>query len=308
MRPGPGPSDRQLGPLIIGEVPEVSYEQRDTEVALSFLDDVIDRATVLPGTTPAPASDPAGLGALAAEVASYHWYHTIELPHGIVTPGAYDHRPLLPRYGIPADLEGKRVLDVASSDGFWAFEFEGRGAKVMAIDLDTTDGLDFPARAAEVARQRGLRHPIGDGFALAHRALGSSVERVVGTVYDLDPDRIGRFDLVHSGDLLCHLRDPCRALEQIRSVTTGEALLSEVFDPELGSGLVRYSGGWDMVGWWTPALDTLVQMVVDAGFPSVEVVTVYCLLHLGATKGPWRAVLRARIADQGESSAAAAAS
>ena len=43
-----------------------------------------------------------------------------------------------------------------------------------------------------------------------------------------------------------------------------------------------------------PALGTLVQMVADAGFSHVEVVTTYRLASRGMPDGPWRAVLRAR--------------
>jgi hypothetical protein len=43
-----------------------------------------------------------------------------------------------------------------------------------------------------------------------------------------------------------------------------------------------------------PALGTLVQMVIDAGFSDVEVETVYSLVPRGMAQGPWRAVLRAR--------------
>lgn len=293
------PREQEASPLCLapGEVPAIRFEPRDTDRALAFLQDGIDRHD-LPGAHPASVtSTDTDARTLAEQVASYPWYHTIELPHGIVTPGAYDHRPLLPHYGIPADLTGQRVLDVATNDGFWAFEFERRGGTVTGLDIDTIADLDLPARAAEVAAEREMRKPLSNGFALAHRALASKVERVPGTVYDLDPDRMGRFDLVHSGDLLIHLRDPCRALEHIRSVTAGQALLSEVFDPDLGASeprLVRYLGGSEMVGWWMPSLDTLVQMVADAGFSSIELVTVHRLPQKGSHQGPSRAVLRAR--------------
>src|SRR6478752_5079558 len=61
-------------------------------------------------------------------VASFpHWYHRIELPGGVVTPG---HNPInAPSYGIPDDLTGKRVLDVGAWDGFWTFEALKRGAR-----------------------------------------------------------------------------------------------------------------------------------------------------------------------------------
>ncbi|MDP9073091.1 MAG: class I SAM-dependent methyltransferase, partial [Actinomycetota bacterium] len=283
----------------IGEVPAVSFEPPDIERALAFLKDDIDRKE-LPGATPAPNSaDDPEVHALAERVAAYPWYHTIELPHGIETAGYYDHRPLVEIYGIPDDLSGKRVLDVATADGFWAFEFERRGGDVTALDIETTADVDLPPKVRQLATQRGYADSLGDGFELAQRLLGSKVKKVVGTVYDLDPDQLGRFDLVHTGDLLLHLRDPIRALQQLRTVTDGTFLLSDVFDPTIGwpqrpeTGVSHYLGGCEMAGWWMPALGTLVQMVIDAGFSAVEVVTVYSLVPRGMSDGPWRAVLRA---------------
>ncbi len=55
------------------------------------------------------------------------WYHTLELP-GLTTHGTFDMRQYVPRYGLPASLEGKRVLEVGTWDGFWAFEFESAAA------------------------------------------------------------------------------------------------------------------------------------------------------------------------------------
>src|ERR1700678_4471248 len=61
-------------------------------------------------------------------------YHTIELPGGVTTPGQSDLRKQARRL-LPADLRGKRALDVGTFDGFWAFELERRGAEVVAIDI-----------------------------------------------------------------------------------------------------------------------------------------------------------------------------
>jgi tRNA (mo5U34)-methyltransferase len=238
--------------------------------------------------------------ALARRIEAHPWYHTIELPEGIITPGVYDHRPLVGVYGLPDDLTGKSALDVGSADGFWSFELERRGARVTAVDVETTADLDFPPAVRRMVAEQGLVHPIRGGFELAHELLGSRVKAVNASVYELDPDRLGLFEFVHAGDILLHLRDPFRALERIRSVTAGEALLSDVFDPGLdefgktGHEVARYLGGWNSAAWWIPALSTLAQMIFDAGFSDVEVVTTYRLDQLGSLPGPWRAVVRAR--------------
>src|SRR6266536_1928744 len=176
-------------------------------------------------------------------------------------------RPLVAEYGLPDNLTGKCALDVGSADGFWAFELERRGARVTALDIETTADLDLPPAVRRMVAERGLAHPIGRGFELARELLGSQVKAVTSGVYDLDPDRLGRFDLVHAGDILLHLRDPVRALERIRSITAGEALLSDVFDPnldELGQvdqQLACYLGGWNSAVWWIPSKSTLAHMV-----------------------------------------------
>ncbi|MEJ7764165.1 MAG: class I SAM-dependent methyltransferase [Acidimicrobiales bacterium] len=287
---------RSGGQLEIRPVPAVRFERRDPDHALAF---VRGRIACRAYSPQGQAEVEDGPEALARLVEGRPWYHTIELPHGIVTQGAYDHRALVPHYGIPSDLRGKRVLDLASADGFWAFEFERRGAEVTALDIETTADVDLPLPVRQRAAELGLSDPITDGFKLSKRALKSGVEHLTGTIYDLDPARLGQFDLVHTGDVLLHLRDPLGALEQIRRVTRGEALLSDVFDPRLtstpgGEGLpAMYLGGGN-AAWWRPGLVTLVQMVADSGFSDVEVVTTYNLVAWGQDEGPWRAVLRAK--------------
>src|SRR5919198_6637873 len=81
---------------------------------------------------------------LGARVRSIEWYHTQELAPGVVTPGMFDLRPYVRRYEVPDDLSGSRVLDVGTFEGFWAFEFERRGASVIALDVDRIQQLDWP--------------------------------------------------------------------------------------------------------------------------------------------------------------------
>lgn len=237
---------------------------------------------------------------LAARVAATGWYHTIELPGGIVTPGVYDHRPLVPHLGIPSDLRGMRVLDVATFDGFWAFEFERRGAEVVALDLARwTDG-DQPAGMREYMIAHGLDGETGVGFRVAHEALDSKVKRITTNVADLDADTAGTFDMVHVGDLLLHVRDPLLALQRVRAVTSDWALVVDSVNRALpgpaGRHVTEYRGGWPWreYHYWLPTLDTLAQMVLDAGFADVEVQAVF-RLDLRQTRGAWRAALVARV-------------
>src|ERR1700692_3668441 len=42
--------------------------------------------------------------ALRKQVASLEWYHTLDLAHGVVTPGWLDHRSILDRIPLPSSL------------------------------------------------------------------------------------------------------------------------------------------------------------------------------------------------------------
>ena len=83
---------------------------------------------------------------------------------------------------------------------------------------------DWPVDAppAAIAELRA-RHEGGTGFPIAREALGSRVERMARSIYALDPEVDGRFDLVYVGSLLLHLRDPVGALERARAVCRGRS-------------------------------------------------------------------------------------
>jgi tRNA (mo5U34)-methyltransferase len=238
---------------------------------------------------------PGGGDDLAATVERMSWYHTLELPGGIVTKGYYDHRPLVPHYGIPDDLAGKRVLDIGSWDGFWSFEFERRGADVTAVDLDHLTQTDLPPQIRQAVLSAGLERQFGGGFEVARRALGSKVNRIVGSVYDLDPEKLGTFDLVHFADVALHLERPLDAFRRIRSVTAGQAMIIDSYEPSLDDrsrDLTEYQGGWVGAIWWNHSLNTFAQMVIDAGFSDVRVQRTYRLNPPSAPEpGPWRAIL-----------------
>ena len=165
--------------------------------------------------------------ALLEQVKSRSWYHVMELGDGQLTDGWFDMRPYVKHYGIPERLDGKRVLEIGTWDGFWAFELERRGAEVVALDLDDEADLDWPPR------RRPKQFPAvrrGDGFRLLKEIRGSSVERVNCSVYHATPEELGTFDLVFCGSVLIHLRDQLLALERMANLCTGQLILAEEYD------------------------------------------------------------------------------
>jgi len=214
--------------------------------------------------------------------AAHHWYHVIELEPGVTTPGWIDLRAHVGAARLPADLSGKRALDIGTFDGFWAFELEKRGASVIGIDIDQIPPPDTPrSRWAEVQDELKGSVP-GTGFHLLRRWFGSQVERRSVNVYDLDLASVdGAVDLVFVGAILQHLRDPVGALERIRDVLApgGQVVLFEPVDAKLSKQsepLAKLRIGQTIWTWWYPNKACLVDWVRTAGFTAVD--------DLGTTK------------------------
>jgi tRNA (mo5U34)-methyltransferase len=201
------------------------------------------------------------------------WYHTLELPGGVLTPGWFDLRGLVDALPWP-EVRGLRCLDVGTYDGFYAFELERRGAaEVLATDIADHDRWDWPAaaRAAGGAQLAALVGPKGRGFEVAREALGSSVRKLECSVYDLSAEELGQFDVVVCGSLMLHLRDPVRALEAIRSVCRGWFLSIEEVSLWLSRALphrpvaeMRFSER--SCQWWVVNVAGHRRMLEIAGF------------------------------------------
>jgi tRNA (mo5U34)-methyltransferase len=218
-------------------------------------------------------------------VGEFHWYHTVDLGHGITTPGTYDLRPLVRHYGIPESLAGKSVLDVGPGHGFFSFEFERRGAaRVATAELPSWGRHDAsPILKGEFDRQSvdqtagGYLHG-ALGFAI--EARGSKVERLFHTVYDLSPDTIGTFDVVFCASVLLHLTDPLRALYAIRTVTREQAIICTGIDTAVhvrNQARALFRGTPAGQAFWFPTMTCLEEMALAAGFRRVERVSTFRL-------------------------------
>ena len=204
---------------------------------------------------------------LRAQVQALRWYHSIDLGHGVVTPGVDNSPERLARVHLPADLSGRSVLDIGAWDGFFSFEAERRGAaRIVATDHYAWHGVGWGTGQGKA------------GFALARAALNSRVEDVDIDVMDLSPERVGVFDVVFFLGVLYHLREPLTGMAKVAGVTGEVAIVESEGIHIPGTDhvpLAMFAPHDEMSGdptnWWAPNYDGLEALCHAAGFPRVEV-------------------------------------
>jgi SAM-dependent methyltransferase len=211
---------------------------------------------------------------LQQAVDSLFWYHSFDLPGGVVTKGLFDHRKMAGRLPMPAVLHGKRCLDAAASDGFWGFEMARRGAaEVVSVVLSNPEEQQYQNYDQAVTQRTFTVGRADRAFELVRQAYGyENIRRVDLSVYDLDPATLGTFDYVFMGNILLHLRDPAGAVAAVRRVLApdGELLSFEQISLSL-TALFRhkslaYLWDHDEDRWWTPNMAAHRRLVQAGGF------------------------------------------
>lgn len=150
------------------------------------------------------------------------WFHRIDLGNGIFTKTQsvmgepVDHPREsweVIRQCLPDDLANKSVLDVGCNGGFYCVEVKRRGARrVMGVD--------------------GQRQHVRQAL-FVRKVLGLDLEFRRFSVYDLNPEIVGRFDITLALGLVYHLKHLVFALERLYDVTN-ELLIVEtaIIPPE----------------------------------------------------------------------------
>ncbi len=190
------------------------------------------------------------------EQAEFVWHQHFELAPGVWTPGTSPIGWLCDMAGLPADLSGRTVLDVGTTNAGTAFELERRGAeRVVAVDIFDPDWF---------------------GVRALTEFLGSKVEYLRVSVYELAQRFPEPFDVVVFWGVLYHLRHPLLALDNLRAVTGGEATLeTAVCDGELprrqrSAALTRFYRRDELSGdgsnWFAPTVVALMEWCASSGF------------------------------------------
>src|SRR5947209_2886391 len=137
------------------------------------------------------------------------WFHSIRLG-GVVTPGVKTEHDLRSESELvfKYPITGLSVLDVGAWDGWFSFEAERRGARlVLATDRFSWDGGGWGRKTS---------------FDLARQILGSRVRDLAIDPMEIQENAIGgRFDVVLFLGVLYHLRHPLYVLDRLAGVTNG---------------------------------------------------------------------------------------
>lgn len=132
-----------------------------------------------------------------------YWHQRWQIFDGIYTPGVNPVEQMLDALRVPRDLTGKRVLDIGAWNGCVSFECERRGAReVIALGPEDPEQTAFYRTAEAIGSQR--------------------VRYQLGSVYDLDPRKLGYFDVIFFCGVLYHLRYPLLGIDNLRRVAVGD--------------------------------------------------------------------------------------
>jgi tRNA (mo5U34)-methyltransferase len=207
---------------------------------------------------------------IRAEVDKIWWWHTMDLGHGIVTPGRDPTPSKLRHILLPDSFRGKSVLDVCAWDGFFSFEAERRGAaRVMAVDHFVWSRQSPWGSQGEWSKA---------GFDFARRVLDSKVEDRHVDVLDVSPETVGgEYDVVLFLGVLYHMRHPLLALEKVASVTRDMLILETHVDlTSIGRPAMAFYPTnelcSDPTNWFGPNEAAVIGMLKAVGFRNAECV------------------------------------
>ena len=185
-----------------------------------------------------------------AEDTGLIWHQRIALSANVTSPGTNDIEWLMDKVGVPEDLTGLSVLDIGTCNGGAAFLAEQRGARrVVGVDIYDPEWFGFDKLAA---------------------AVGSKVEFVKTSVYELPTTVAEKFDVVLCLGVVYHLRHPLLAVDALRAVTGGRVYVETAScadRPDMSHSEfypTEYRG--DSSNWFVPSERCLRDWFSSSGF------------------------------------------
>ena len=219
-----------------------------------------------------------------------YFYHTMDVPGFGTIQGEWDLRGREHEYLGGVSLQGKRVLEMGTANGFLCFYMEKQGASVTAYDLSERDSWDivpFSRIPQEkfskmVDDRRRVIGRLNNGFWLAHKAHRSKAKVIYGPVYAV-PDALEPVDIVTFTSILLHVRDPFLALQTAAKHARETIIVTErIAEGRLTLELLERSSGayarflpapeacepWET--WWSLTPEIIRRFVRVLGFEKTK--------------------------------------
>lgn len=187
------------------------------------------------------------------------WGHNHDFGHGVTRKGAMSSRHIdvtsaaIEHGMMPADLSGRRVLDIGCWSGGDLLVLGGLGAEVLAME-------EHPIAARAASRLSEL--------------VGLQTEVIGESFYRDRQEWAGSFDFVYCSGVVYHVTDPVLFLRIAFAYLApgGEICIETMGLREQEGSLCRYVGtlekGWN---WFAPNETALGRWLVDAGFDADSV-------------------------------------
>jgi len=222
------------------------------------------------------------------------WYHSVAYKN-IKSTGTFDYTQLASKLNFPM-MNGKSVLDVGCSDGFFSKFFieDLKAIKVTGVDFNNYDGSvafevlkskeeDYIEKYESQNDYKELKddyHSLGlktpNKFELLKKVFDLNMLYSSGSIYDLS--NFDSHDVTFCGSLLEHLRDPVTAIEQLY-FKTGDYCIVDISNSLTGiyrlsnSPLIKYTGaGGNFFHHSEKAIALIMQAV---GFKKIKTIKRY---------------------------------
>ncbi len=218
------------------------------------------------------------------------WYHTVSF-NDFKSKGTFDYTKLVYELNFP-NMDGKKILDVGCSDGFFSMFF------LKDLNANFVEGVDFNKYDGSVAfevlksyqnqytqkysdhndysRLKDSYNSLGlkdsNKYLLLKKIFNLNMNFSNGSIYDLS--KFPQYDITFCGSLLEHLRDPITAIEQL-FLKTNEICIIDVSNTfknnllMLNKPYIKYTGsGGNFYHYSNKAIKS---MMLNIGFKKVEI-------------------------------------
>ena len=148
------------------------------------------------------------------------FYHSTEV-NNYKIEGQFNWQPYFHKIANLIDYNKKTLLDVGPGDGYFSHELKKLGALVEAVDIPSQklrDNYLFGERNKMIHSTGGKKRKHNFNFQIFNKIYNENIKITSKNVYELENLK-KKYNIVFCNDLLLHLTDPIRAIDQMIKVS-----------------------------------------------------------------------------------------